>query len=51
MAREQGQVDGEAGLGHRLGQRPEGLGVAGEAVEDEHAVGPPSARTTARHLG
>ena len=39
---QQGQVDGEAGLGHRLGQRPEGLGVAGETVEDEHAVGPPS---------
>ena len=38
VAGEQRQVDGEAGRGQRLGQRPHGLGVAGEAVEDEDAV-------------
>ena len=42
MAGQQRELDGEAGGGQGLGQRPHRLGVAGEAVEHEDAVGPPA---------
>jgi hypothetical protein len=39
VARQQREVDREAGGRERLGEAPQALGVAGEPVEDEDPVG------------